>query len=49
MGKAGHPTPGIDYPRTFQEFDAWFCDEAACRDYIRPERVNDNETAGLQN
>lgn len=27
--------PGIDYPRTFQEFEAWFCSETACRDYIR--------------
>jgi transposase-like protein len=35
MDKAKHPAPGIDYPRTFQEFDAWFGDEAACRDYIR--------------
>jgi transposase-like protein len=26
---------GVDYPRTFQEFDAWFGSETACREYIR--------------
>jgi transposase-like protein len=30
-----HPTPGVDYPRTFQEFDEWFATEAKCREYIR--------------
>src|ERR1035441_6878732 len=30
-----HPVAGIDYPRTFQEFDAWFGSETACREYIR--------------
>jgi transposase-like protein len=25
---------GIDYPRTFDEFDAWFAAEAACLEYI---------------
>jgi hypothetical protein len=35
MDSACHPTPGIDYPRTFQEFEARFRDEAGCRDYIR--------------
>ena len=28
------PGPGLDYPRTFQEFDAWFAEEAGCRDYL---------------
>ncbi len=35
MANASGPQPGIDYPRTFQEFEAWFCSEVACRDYIR--------------
>ena len=26
---------GVDYPRTFQEFDAWFGSETACREHIR--------------
>jgi transposase-like protein len=30
-----HPVAGADYPRTFQEMDQWFRDEAACRNYIR--------------
>ena len=30
-----HPVAGVDYPRTFQEMEQWFRDEAACRDYIR--------------
>src|ERR1035437_4399255 len=30
-----HPVAGIDYPRTFQEFDAWFGSETACREYIQ--------------
>jgi transposase-like protein len=30
-----HPIPGVDYPRTFQEFDEWFATEAKCRVYIR--------------
>lgn len=29
------PSPGIDYPRTFDEMDDWFRTEAGCRDYIR--------------
>lgn len=28
------PQPGVDYPRTFQEFDAWFADESSCREYL---------------
>ncbi|HSO93828.1 MAG TPA: IS1595 family transposase [Candidatus Dormibacteraeota bacterium] len=30
-----HPVPGVDYPRTFQEFDEWFGSEAKCREYVR--------------
>src|SRR3954451_3305630 len=29
-----HPFPGVDYPRTFQEFDDWFATEVKCREYI---------------
>jgi len=29
------PTPGVDYPREFEEMDNWFRTEAGCRDYIR--------------
>ena len=35
MDSGEHPLAGVDYPRTFQEFDAWFSNETACRDYIR--------------
>ncbi len=28
-------TPGVDYPRTFDEMDDWFRTEAQCRNYIR--------------
>jgi hypothetical protein len=28
------PRAGIYYPRAVQEFDTWFADEAACRDYL---------------
>lgn len=35
MTDATPPQPGIDYPRTFQEFETWFATEAACRDYVR--------------
>lgn len=34
---ASHPVPGVDYPRTLQEFDVWFSSEAACAEYL--ERV----------
>jgi transposase-like protein len=30
-----HPIPGVDYPRTFQEMEERFRDDAACREYIR--------------
>ncbi len=29
-----HPTCGVDYPGTFQEFDEWFSTEEACLAYI---------------
>ena len=28
------PVAGIDYPRNLQEFDRWFADEEACRNYL---------------
>ena len=36
MGRtdAGLPVPGVDYPRTFEEFDARFRGEKACRRYL---------------
>ena len=35
MEDARHPVPGVDYPRTFQEMDDWFRDDAGCRAYLR--------------
>ncbi|HWJ18318.1 MAG TPA: IS1595 family transposase [Geobacterales bacterium] len=35
MDGAKHPVPGVDYPRTFQEFDEWFRSDYSCREYIR--------------
>src|SRR5674476_171131 len=29
-----HPVGGTDYPRTYQEFRAWFPDDQACREYL---------------
>lgn len=29
-----HPTAGVDYPQTLQEFDEWFSTEKACIDYL---------------
>lgn len=29
-----HPRGGVDYPRTFQEWRAWFPDEEACVEYL---------------
>jgi transposase-like protein len=29
------PIGGVDYPRTIQEFDAWFSTEKACAEYLR--------------
>src|SRR5688572_23315850 len=28
------PVGGVDYPRTYQEFKAWFPDDVACREYL---------------
>jgi transposase-like protein len=35
MDSESRPVAGVDYPRTFQETDHWFRDDAACREYIR--------------
>jgi len=35
MDSDSHPVAGVDYPRTFEEMEQWFRDEAACRTYIR--------------
>ena len=34
MEEPRHPVAGIDYPKTFQEFDEWFSNDDACIDYI---------------
>ena len=34
MESGGRPVPGVDYPRTFQEMDDWFRDDAECRKYV---------------
>lgn len=34
MEERRQPIPGINYPRTFQEFDEWFSSENACIDYV---------------
>jgi hypothetical protein len=34
MPAAARPVGGVDYPRTYQEFKAWFSDDAACREYL---------------
>ena len=28
------PVPGVDFPATFEQFDAWFATEEACRRYL---------------
>jgi hypothetical protein len=35
------PIPGIDYPRTFEEFDRFFANEDACRRYLTRVRWRD--------
>ena len=30
----GLPVGGVDYPRTYQEFRAWFPDDASCAEYL---------------
>ena len=32
--KKTQPRGGVDYPQNFIEFDKWFADESACRDYL---------------
>ena len=34
MPEKSHPVGGLDYPRTYQEFRAWFPDESACVQYL---------------
>jgi transposase-like protein/predicted RNA-binding Zn-ribbon protein involved in translation (DUF1610 family) len=34
MDDGPRPVPGVVYPRTFQQFDELFADEAACRKYL---------------
>lgn len=34
MEESRYPVAGIDYPKTFQEFDEWFSSDDACIDYI---------------
>src|SRR4051812_45328933 len=34
MPAPARPVGGVDYPRTYQEFKAWFPDDAACREYL---------------
>jgi transposase-like protein len=41
MGSDSHPVAGQDYPRTWQEFSAWFPDEGACRLYLEKLRWPD--------
>jgi hypothetical protein len=33
-GQAAHPVAGVDYPRTFQQLQAWFGDDEACLEYL---------------
>ena len=34
MPQNPHPVGSLDYPRTYQEFRAWFPDDAACVEYL---------------
>lgn len=34
MSDEARPVGGLDYPRTYQEFRAWFPDEVTCREYL---------------
>jgi len=34
MERPGHPLAGVDYPRTFTEFEARFSTEEACREFL---------------
>src|SRR3954470_2884190 len=46
MPAATRPVGGVDYPRTYQEFNAWFPDDAACREYLAQLRWPDGWTVG---
>src|SRR4051794_41835057 len=35
MNDTNLPQPGVDYPRSFPEFEARFASESSCRSYIR--------------
>ena len=35
MSDKSHPIGGVDYPRTLQEFNEWFSNEAACVEYLQ--------------
>lgn len=41
MSIVARPKGGIDYPRTFNEFEKFFADESTCRDYIEKVRWPD--------
>lgn len=34
MDEVSRPVAGVDYPRTFEEFDRWFADETLCHNYL---------------
>ena len=34
MEQVPHPVGGVDYPRTLEEFDAWFATDAGCARYL---------------
>jgi hypothetical protein len=34
MAESHRPVGGVDYPRTYQEFRAWFPDDVTCREYL---------------
>jgi hypothetical protein len=34
MERAAHPVGGVDYPRTFKEFDEWFATDEGCARYL---------------
>jgi transposase-like protein len=44
MAALARPVGGVDYPRTYQEFKAWFPDDAACREYLGQLRWPDGFT-----
>src|SRR3954449_11475664 len=44
MPAPARPVGGVDYPRTYQEFKAWFPDDTACREYLAQLRWPDGFT-----